>query len=110
VTLRTIIGEVTLLTLGCAIGFAADPAAPDTLNRYLQRGPVSCGDGEQRMEVEIEASLPHLQKHGSMKGLKVISRSGEVAYRFLRFTGDKLVKSDVIVRFLTPRRTTNSTF
>ena len=36
-----------------------------------------------------------------MKGMKVISQSGQVAYRFLRFTGDKLVKSDVIVRFLT---------
>ena len=53
------------------------------------------------MEVEIQASLPKLKKQGSMQGLKVISRSGQVAYQFLRFTGDKLVKTDVIARFLT---------
>src|ERR1019366_1540466 len=53
------------------------------------------------MVIEIEASLPQLKKQGAMSGLKVISRSGQVAYRFLRFTGDKLVKTDIIVRFLT---------
>jgi hypothetical protein len=52
------------------------------------------------MEVNIEASLPKLQKQGTMHGLKVISDSGQVAYRFLRFTGDKLIKTDVIARFL----------
>jgi hypothetical protein len=53
------------------------------------------------MEIEIRASLPKLKKEGTMHGLKVISASGRVAYKFLRFTGDKLVKTDVIARFLT---------
>ncbi len=53
------------------------------------------------MEIQIEASLPKLKKQGTMHGLKVISTSGLVAYKFLRFTGDKLVKTDVIARFLT---------
>jgi hypothetical protein len=53
------------------------------------------------MEIEIQAALPKLKKQGTMDGLKVVSTSGHVAYRFLRFTGDKLIKTDVIARFLT---------
>jgi hypothetical protein len=97
----SIVRVITLLALGCVAGFAEPPAATETLDRYLHRNVSSCRDTDQRMDVEIEASLPQLKKHGSMKGLKVISRSGQVAYRFLRFTGDKLVKTDVIARFLT---------
>jgi hypothetical protein len=35
-----------------------------------------------------------------MVGLKVVSRTGQTVYRGLRFTGDKLVKTAVIARFL----------
>ena len=97
----SVLRAVAVLALSSAPGWCTLPSAQETLNGYLQRDVASCRDAEQRMDVEIEASLPTLQKRGSMKGLKVVSKSGEVAYRFLRFTGDKLVKSDVIVRFLT---------
>jgi hypothetical protein len=92
--------QLALMVLGCAGAFGATGPAELTLNRYLARNQMPCAQ-EQRMEVDIEASLPKLEKHGAMKGLKVISQSGQVAYRFLRFTGDRLVKSDVILRFLT---------
>jgi len=35
-----------------------------------------------------------------MSGLKVVSRTGQTVYRGLRFTGDNLVKTAVIARFL----------
>ncbi len=35
-----------------------------------------------------------------MDGLKVVSKTGQIAYRGLRFTGDNLVKTAVIARFL----------
>jgi hypothetical protein len=76
-------------------------SASDALDRFLHRSSCQRGVEEQAMEIEIQASLPSLKKQGSMHGLKVISASGQVAYRFLRFTGDKLVKTDVIARFLT---------
>ena len=50
--------------------------------------------------VQIDASLPKLKKQGSMSGLKVVSAAGETVYRDLRFTGDNLVKTAVIARFL----------
>jgi hypothetical protein len=50
--------------------------------------------------VQIYASLPNLEKQGSMSGLKVVSRTGQTVYRSLRFTGDNLVKTAVIARYL----------
>jgi hypothetical protein len=65
------------------------------LSRDRQSG---CSDGV--FVVQIDASLPNLEKQGSMSGLKVISRTGQTVYRGLRFTGDNLVKTAVIARFL----------
>jgi hypothetical protein len=50
--------------------------------------------------VQLDASLPALRKQGSMSGLKAISKTGQIVYRGLRFTGDNLVKTSVIARFL----------
>jgi hypothetical protein len=84
-----------------AVAGLADPmTAPQALEAYLRSSEASCSAGDQAMEVDIQASLPKLKKEGTMHGLKVITGSGQVAYRFLRFTGDKLIKTDVIARFL----------
>src|SRR5580700_1718281 len=71
---------------------------PDqAIDRYLtgsrERQP-GCSDWESA--VQIDTSLPKLNKKGSIVGLKVVSRTGQTVYRGLRFTGDKLVKTAVI--------------
>lgn len=73
----------------------------EALDSYLARsrgGQLGCAD--QAFVIKIDASLPKLRKQGRMSGLKVISQTGQIAYRGLRFTGDSLVKSAVIARFL----------
>ena len=50
--------------------------------------------------VQIDASLPKLKKHGTMSGVKLLSETGHTVYRGLQFTDDKLVKTDVIARYL----------
>jgi hypothetical protein len=52
------------------------------------------------MEVEIEASLPKLKKHGRLQALRRISRLGRITYEVLHFEGDKSIKNDVIARYL----------
>jgi hypothetical protein len=52
------------------------------------------------MEVDIEASLPKLKKHGRLHGLRRISRLGRITYEALRFEGDNSVKHHVIARYL----------
>ena len=52
------------------------------------------------MEVDIDASLPTLQKQGKLHALRNISKLGKITYRALGFSGDNTVKNEVIVRFL----------
>jgi hypothetical protein len=105
---------LAILGLGSTLTAAEPLSAPQALDRYLRSGEPACGVEERTMEVDIRASLPRLQKQGTAHGVKVISASGQVAYRFLRFTGDKLIKTDVIARFLNaeihpPERLSNAT-
>ena len=74
---------------------------PEALSQYLGRSrdrQPGCSDAV--FTTRIDDSLPALRKQGSMSGLKRISRTGQIAYRGLRFTGDKLIKTAVIARFL----------
>ena len=53
------------------------------------------------MDVEIDASLPKLQKQGRLRALRRISTLGRITYEALRFEGDGTVKNNVIARYLT---------
>jgi hypothetical protein len=52
------------------------------------------------MEVEIQASLPKLKKHGRLHGLRRISKLGRITYEHLAYDGDGTVKNQVIARYL----------
>ena len=52
------------------------------------------------MEMEIEATVPTLQKSGRLRALRQISRLGVITYRRIIFQGDKLIQNDVIAKFL----------
>ena len=52
------------------------------------------------MEVEIDAKLPALEKHGKLQALRMISRLGQITYKALGFSGDSTVKQEVIARYL----------
>jgi hypothetical protein len=53
-----------------------------------------------QMEVDIEAHLPRLEKHGRLRALRKISRLGVITYKALGFSGDNTVKQEVITRYL----------
>jgi hypothetical protein len=52
------------------------------------------------MEVDIEAKIPSLEKHGRLRALRKISRLGVITYKALGFSGDNTVKQEVITRYL----------
>src|SRR5690348_17903662 len=52
------------------------------------------------MDVEIDASLPRLKKHGRLHALRHISALGRITYERLFFEGDGTVKNQVIARYL----------
>jgi len=75
--------------------------ASEALDRYLARSrDQQPGCSGLAFIVQIDASLPKLRKQGSMRGLKVVSQTGRIVYRDLRFTGDNFIKTSVIARFL----------
>ena len=52
------------------------------------------------MEVDIDAKIPRLEKHGRLRALRTISRLGVITYKALGFSGDTTVKQEVITRYL----------
>jgi hypothetical protein len=93
--------KIALVFLVRGFSHAQPLAPPEALDRYLARSrdrQPGCSDLE--FAVQIDASLPKLKKQGSMRGFKLVSRAGQIVYRGLRFTGDNLVKTNVIARFL----------
>lgn len=53
-----------------------------------------------QMEVNIDAQLPRLEKHGKLRALRKISLLGQITYKALGFSGDNTVKQEVITRYL----------
>ncbi|HTS66980.1 MAG TPA: hypothetical protein VMH28_33375 [Candidatus Acidoferrales bacterium] len=53
------------------------------------------------MDVDIDASIPKLKKHGRLHALRLISPIGLIKYEMARFEGDNVVNKEVISRYLT---------
>jgi len=91
--------EILIVSVGFCSGQSLTP--DQAVERYLtasrNRQP-ECSD--RAFAVQIDASLSKLKKEGSMSGVKMMSRTGQAVYSGLQFSGDKLVKTAVIARFL----------
>ena len=91
----------TALILSATLCSAGTLTPAEALDRYLARersDQTTCSTSV--FAVQIDASLPALNRHGSMSGFKRIIQPGHAVYRGVRFTGDRLVKTQVIARFL----------
>ncbi len=84
--------------------FAESVAAPpdEIVEHYWSaaRGQEQSLDGSS-MEVDIQASIPKLKKHGRLHALRRISKLGRITYERPSFEGDGTVKNQVIARYLT---------
>ena len=101
-SLSTTARAATTLALTLPILCSAQSMTPpEALSHYLARSrDQQPGCSDSAFTVRIDASLPALRKQGSMSGLRLISKTGRIVYRGLRFTGDNLIKTAVIARFL----------
>ncbi len=98
------------LLIGCSPGAVGDENSgdkaestePAVIEKFLQA--TQTHEGALRgssMQVSIEATIPKLKEHGSMKALRKISKVGTITYRMLMFQGDNTIKNEVIARYLT---------
>jgi hypothetical protein len=81
-------------------------ANPDNLRNVINRYVAAQQTQQEallgaRMEVEIDADLPRLEKKGKLKVLRMISRFGKISFDQIgQFIGDPVVKKEVIGKYL----------
>ena len=99
--LGRVIGIALLAVLAPVLCHAGGFTPTEALDRYLEgqgKSDPSCSD--QTFAVQIDASLPMLKKHGTVTGFERILEGGRAVYHGLRFTGDNIIKTQVMARFL----------
>jgi hypothetical protein len=71
------------------------------VSRYLQatRAQESLLRGGNQ-EVDIDAAVPKFKKQGKLHALRNISKLGKITYKALGFSGDNVVKTEVIANYL----------
>ena len=81
-------------------------ASKDNLNNIINRY-IAAQQAQQdalrgaRMEVDIDAQLPSLEKKGKLRVLRTITRFGKISFDQIgQFIGDPVVKKDVIGKYL----------
>jgi len=52
------------------------------------------------MEMDMDAQLPKLKKHGRLHALRFVTRLGKIFYSSQHFEGDGTIKKEVIARYL----------
>ena len=95
-----------ILSLSVVAGpFVAEPSADPSQAIVDQYCTASLAQEKSlegaSMEVEMDASLPSLKKHGRLHALRRISPLGLIKYEMARFEGDNIVNKEVISRYLT---------
>ena len=103
--LRLLLIAVLAATLGSFSGFCEPKASPipeeQIVDRYLQateaQQNVLRGGTE---EIDIDAAVPKFKKKGKLHALRSISKLGKITYHALRFSGDNVVKTEVIANYL----------
>jgi hypothetical protein len=83
------------------MGADSNASTTEIITKYLEATQAH-EDGLRgaSMQVNIDASVPKLKEHGTLRALRKISKVGQVTYRVLGFQGDNTVKNQVIARYL----------
>jgi hypothetical protein len=80
---------------------ALDPVATDILDRYVKAMQMQESHPQAvSMDVDMDADLPKLKKHGRFHAFRFITRVGQIFYDKRRFEGDGTIKKEVIGRYL----------
>ena len=101
--LRTIsLLAIAALLAGATLESGPTGPGAEVLERYMAASQAQ--QAQMRglsMQVDIDASVPNLQKNGTLHALRSISKLGQITYKALNFVGDKTIRNDVIARYLT---------
>lgn len=106
---RSLLKPFLTVVFAAALGSPAvfcEPKAPPVpeeqmVDRYLQatQAQQSALRGGTE-EIDIDAAVPKFKKHGKLHALRNISKLGKITYHALGFSGDNVVKTEVIANYL----------
>ncbi|HTX34896.1 MAG TPA: hypothetical protein VME43_07740 [Bryobacteraceae bacterium] len=86
------------------------PESPETIVERYEAASRTQSEAMQSasMELDIQASVPKLKKHGRLQALRRISALGRITYEVLHFEGDGVIKNHVIEHYLAAEREAQS--
>lgn len=88
-----------------------DPAATEVLDRYVKAIQLQESHPQAvSMDVDMDADLPKLKKHGRFHAFRFITRVGQIFYDRRRFEGDNTIKKEVIGRYLQAEKDAKSAY
>lgn len=103
--MRPLLTVVLAATISSFTAFGEPKAPPmpeeEMVNRYVQATQAqqtALRGGTE--EVDIDAAVPKFKKQGKLHALKSISKLGKITYHALGFSGDNIVKTEVIANYL----------
>jgi hypothetical protein len=103
--LKLLLTVVFVATIGSSAAFC-EPKAPPMPEEELVSRMVQATEAQQSAlrggteEVDIDAAVPKFKKQGKLHALKNISKLGKITYHALGFSGDSIVKTEVIANYL----------
>jgi hypothetical protein len=88
-----------------------DPTGTSVLDRYVQAIQIQQSHPQAvSMDVDMDADLPKLKKHGRFHAFRFITRVGQIFYDKRRYEGDNTIKKEVIGRYLQAERQAKSEY
>jgi hypothetical protein len=103
--LKVLLTVVLVAIIGSSVAFC-EPKAPPMPEQEMVTRYVEATQAQQSTlrggteELDIDAAVPKFKKTGKLHALKNISKLGKITYHALGFSGDSIVKTEVIANYL----------
>jgi hypothetical protein len=103
--LRPLVTAVFAIAISSPAAFSEPKAPPmpedQMVSRYMEatQAQQSALRGGTE-EIDIDAAVPKFKKQGKLHALRSISKLGKITYHALGFSGDSVVKTEVIANYL----------
>lgn len=105
--LKPLLTIVLISTLGTSIALSEpEPKAPPMPEDQMVVRYIAATFAQQTAmrggteEINIDAAVPKFKKQGKLHALRNISKLGKITYHALGFSGDNVVKTEVIANYL----------
>jgi len=103
--LKPLLTIVLAATIGTSIALCEPKAPPMPEDQMVDRYIAATHAQQSTLrggteEIDIDAAVPKFKKQGKLHALRNISKLGKITYHALGFSGDNVVKTEVIANYL----------